>query len=91
MAPAVTLTVPGICTNPGGFGPGSFQPIFGVGRLGLSRRVDSALSCFGPVSIGIGIEAVQGRGIVGRGLRSRGWGSENAVGFNTGRQPSKAG
>ena len=89
MALAVTLKVPGICTNPGGFGPGSFQPIFGVGHLGLSRRVDLALHCFGPISIGI--EAVQGRGVVGRGQRSRGWGSENAVGFNTGRQPNKAG
>ena len=56
-----TLKVPVICTNPGGFGPGLFQPIFGVGRLSLSRRFDSALSRFGPISIGIGIEAVQGR------------------------------
>ena len=90
MAPAVTLKVPVICTNPGGIGPGSFRPIFGVGRLGLSRQVDSALTHFGPISIGIGIEAVKGRGVVGRG-RSRGWGSENAIGFNTGRQPNKAG
>ena len=37
VGPAVTLKVPVICTNSGGFGPGSFQPIFGVGRLGLSR------------------------------------------------------
>ena len=91
VGPAVTLKVPVICTNSGGFGPGSFQQIFGVGRLGLSRRVASALSRFGPISIGIGIEAVQGRGVVGRGRRSRGWGSENAIGFNTGRQPNKAG
>ena len=69
-----TLKVPVICTNPGDFGPGSFQPIFGVGRLSLSRRFDSAPSRFGPISIGIGIEAVQGRGVVGRGRRSRGWG-----------------
>ena len=66
MGPAVTLKIPVICTNSGGFGPGSFQPIFGVGRLGLSRRVDSAPSRFSPISIGIGIEAVQGRGVVGR-------------------------
>ena len=32
----------------GGFGPGSFRPIFGVGRLGLSRWVDLALSHFRP-------------------------------------------
>ena len=91
MAPAVTLKVPVICTNPGGFGPGSFRPIFRVVRLGLSRRVDLALSRFGPISIGLGIEAVQGLGVVGRGWRSRGWGSENAIGFNTGRQPNKTG
>ena len=47
--------------NPGRFGPGSFRPIFGVGHFGLSRCVVSvsALSHFGPISIGI--EAVYGK------------------------------
>ena len=46
---------------------GSFWPIFGVGRFGLSRCVVSALGRFGPISIGI--EVVQGKdrgGVVGR-------------------------
>ena len=50
---------PFIAVNPGRFGPGSFRPIFGVGRFGLSRWVVSALSRFGPISIRI--EAVWGK------------------------------